>query len=371
MIYVDVSAAVHSRAGLGRYSENLARALIQHTPNDIGLFYNGWGNRGLPGGLQDIHYKKVNLGYKPWRMAVLAGQLAKVSYGRLVPGAKLFHATEHLLMPLGNVPTVLTVHDLIFKLYPEYHKKLNYHYLNQAMPIFCQRASAIIAVSEATRTDIVTHYDVDPDKITVVYEAAADSFRPPGKSEINDVRKRYQLPLHYLIHIGTLEPRKNLIRLLDAFQIVRKEHPELGLVLAGARGWLNDAFFGRVKDEILQEYVKMLGWVPDSDLPAIVAAADLAVQPSLYEGFGLPILEHLACGQIVAASNSGSHPEVGGDAAAYFDPLSVDDMASTINRLLSDKGEREKRRQLSLAQARKFSWQQTAERTSEIYQSLM
>ncbi len=371
MIYVDVSAAVHSRAGLGRYSENLALALIQHTSNDIGFFFNGWGNRGLPASMQDVYHRKVRLGYKPWRMAVLTGQLARVSFERWLPDARLFHATEHLLMPLGKIPTVLTVHDLIFKLFPDYHKKLNYHYLNRAMPIFCQRASKIIAVSEATRTDIVTHYDVDPDKITVVYEAAAASFRPPDGNEIEDVRKKYELPLHYLIHIGTLEPRKNLIRLLDALKIVRKNDPELVLVLAGASGWLNDDFFGRIEDEDLQENVKILGWVPDGDLPAIIAAADLAVQPSLYEGFGLPILEHLACGQIVAASSSGSHPEVGGDAVAYFDPLDVDDMASTINRLLTDTAERENRRQQSLAQASKFSWQQAALRTSEIYQSLL
>jgi glycosyltransferase involved in cell wall biosynthesis len=371
MIFVDVSAAVHGRAGLGRYSERLARALLDAQPERYGIFYNHGRNARLPETLDRAPSSVVRMGYKPWRMAILLAQYGRISFERLVPGARLFHSTEHLLMPLRGVPVVLTVHDLIYKLYPAYHKRLNYWYLNLAMPIFCRRATAIIAVSQATKHDIVAHYGIDPAKIHVVYEAAAPNFRPPSDAQIDVVRRRYDLPERYLIHLSTIEPRKNLYRLLEALQVLRRSFPGLGLTLAGSRGWLYDDLFAFIEAEGLQEAVRPLGWVPDKDLPAVIAGASLAVQPSLYEGFGLPILEHMACGQVVAASNSSSHPEVGGEAAAYFDPVDGDEMVSVIGRLLTNRDEYEHRRQLGLAQASAFSWERAAVETIAVYDRLL
>jgi glycosyltransferase involved in cell wall biosynthesis len=371
MIFVDVSAAVHGRAGLGRYSERLARALLDAQPERYGIFYNHGRNARLPETLDRAPSSVVRMGYKPWRMAILLAQYGRISFERLVPGARLFHSTEHLLMPLRSVPVVLTVHDLIYKLYPAYHKRLNYWYLNLAMPIFCRRATAIIAVSQATKHDIVAHYGIDPAKIHVVYEAAAPNFRPPSDAQIDVVRRRYDLPERYLIHLSTIEPRKNLYRLLEALQVLRRSFPGLGLILAGSKGWLYDDLFAFIEAEGLQEAVRPLGWVPDKDLPAVIAGASLAVQPSLYEGFGLPILEHMACGQVVAASNSSSHPEVGGEAAAYFDPVDGDEMVSVIGRLLTNRDEYEHRRQLGLAQASAFSWERAAVETIAVYDRLL
>jgi glycosyltransferase involved in cell wall biosynthesis len=372
VIYVDISAAVHSKAGLGRYSERLAGALLAREPGRYALFYNR-GRDGLrPDSLPaNATERYVNLGYKPWRMAVLLGHLGRAPFNRLVPGAELFHSTEHLLMPLRGIPTVLTVHDLIFELFPDYHKRLNYWYLNRAMPLYCRRASAIIAVSEATKRDLVQIYGVDPAKVTVVYEAAAAHFAPPTPAGIDHVRRHYDLPARFLLHLGTIEPRKNLPRLLNAFQILRRSFPDLHLLLAGARGWLDDDLFARIESDDLRQVVRPLGWVADEDLPALIGAAALAVQPSLYEGFGLPLLEHMACGQVVAASDSGSHPEVGGDAVAYFDATSVEEMAAVIGRLLADGDEREHRRALGLAQAARFSWERAAAETTAIYNRLL
>ncbi len=372
MIYVDISAAVHSKAGLGRYAESVARALIAAQPGRFGLFYNQGGNGRFPPTLPpSTPRRSVNLGYKPWRTAVLLGQMGRIPFNRLLPDATLLHSTEHLLLPLRGVPTVLTVHDLIYKLFPAYHKKLNYWYLNAAMPLFCRRAEAIIAVSQASKRDIVRHYGVDPAKIHVVYEAAADHFRPPDAAKIAQVRQAYRLPEQFLIHLSTIEPRKNLSRLLDALLALRRDFPALRLVLAGGKGWLFDDFFAKIAALGLQDVVIPLGWVPDDDLPAVLAAADLAVQPSLYEGFGLPILEHMACGQVVAASSSSSHPEVGGEAAAYFDPQNVEEMTAVLHRLLTDKEEYRHRQQLGLAQAAQFSWARAAKETIAIYDQLL
>ena len=371
MIYIDISAAVHSRAGLGRYSQKLARALLSHDPDRYALFYNQGKEGRVPPEFRHTPRRRVPWGYKPWRMAVLLGQIGRVPFNRLVPGADLFHSTEHLLLPLRGVPTVLTVHDLIYKLFPAYHKKLNYWYLNLAMPLYCRRATAIIAVSEASKRDVVAAYGLDPAKIHVVYEAAADHFRPPSAAKLDQVRRDYGLPGRFLLHLSTIEPRKNLNRLLDALKLLRRDFPDLHLLLAGSKGWLYDDFFAQIAADGLGDVVKPLGWVPDEDLPAIIAAASLAVQPSLYEGFGLPILEHMACGQVVAASRSSSHPEVGGEAAAYFDPVNVAEMADVIHRLLTDRGEYEHRRQAGLLQARQFSWRQAAKETSAIYEQLL
>ena len=372
MIYVDISAAVHSRAGLGRYSERLAQALIAQQPERFGVFYNLGNNGRFPPTLPtSTPQRHIQHGYKPWRMAVLLGQMARLSFKRLVPDAALFHSTEHLLMPLRGVPTVLTVHDLIYKLYPEYHKKLNYWYLNLAMPLFCRRADAIIAVSEATKQDIITYYDIDPAKIHVVYEAASSLFKRPSPTQITRARQTYNLPKQFLIHLSTIEPRKNLSRLLEALKLLHGDFPDLQLVLVGSKGWLYDDFFAKIEADGLQDYVQHLGWVEDVDLPAVLAAADLAVQPSLYEGFGLPILEHMACGQVVAASSRSSLPEVGGAAAVYFDPTNIDEMTAVIRHLLTDRTEYAQRQDLGLVQAQKFSWQRAAKETAAVYDQLL
>ena len=372
MIYLDVSAAVHARAGLGRYSERLARAVIQYdTRHEYALFYNQGRDGQMPASLQGLPARHVRYGYKPWRMAVWLAHLGGIGFNRLVPEAQLYHSTEHLLMPLHDVPTVLTMHDLIFSLFPAYHKKLNYYYLNWAVPLFCRRASKIIAVSAATKQDLVAHYNLDPAKIAIVHEAAAENFQAPTAAQVAAVRQRYGLPDDFLIHLSTIEPRKNLSRLLDALQILRRDRPDLQLILAGAKGWLYDDFFARIEREGLGDVVHALGWVPDEDLPAVIRAASLAVQPSLYEGFGLPVLEHMASDQVVACSDRSSLPEIGGDAAAYFDPENVAEMAAVIGRLLGDEAERAERRRLGSLQAARFSWERAARETVAIYNEVL
>jgi glycosyltransferase involved in cell wall biosynthesis len=371
MIYVDISAAVHSRAGLGRYAQSLAEALVDENPDRFTLFYNKGSDGRVPASLLSSPHKSVNLGYKPWRLLLYLANQVHISFEPLIPQAELFHSTEHLLMPVRRIPTVLTVHDLIFKLYPEHHKRLNYWYLNLAMPLFCRRASSIIAISEATKRDIVEHYGIDPAKIHVIYEAAAPHFIAPAADEIARVRQKHSLPKQYLLHLSTVEPRKNLDRLVDALLILRHEFPDLALILVGSKGWLCDDFFKRIESNQLSNIVRALGWVDDEDLPAVIGAASLAVQPSLYEGFGLPILEHMACGQVVAASNTSSHPEVGGDAAVYFDPENIEQMVQVIRDLLNDKEECKRRIGLGIEQAKKFSWQKAASETAAVYDQLI
>jgi glycosyltransferase involved in cell wall biosynthesis len=380
MIYLDVSAAVHRRAGLGRYAESLARALVARASGDsggsrggqtYGLFYNRErGVEPLPG-LDHLPTRTVALGYKPWRMLVWIGQLLRIGFDRLLPGASLFHATEHLLLPLRSAPTVITVHDLIFRHLPEHHKPLNRWYLNLALPLYCRRATHVIAISESTRNDLVAAYRLPPERITVIHEAADPRFRPQPPDRVAAVRGRYGLPGRYLLFVGTIEPRKNLTRLLHAFEPLRKEGLTDALVVVGKRGWLYGDFFAELERSPVREAVILPGFVPDEHLPAVYAGAQALVFPSLYEGFGLPTLEAMACGTPVACSDTASLPEVGGDAALYFDPTSEDAILQTLRRLLSDAELQEELARRGLTRASHFSWDRVAAETEAVYRAVM
>jgi glycosyltransferase involved in cell wall biosynthesis len=371
MIYLDISAAVHRRAGLGQYAESLTRALIAAHPDRYALFYNRErGVEPLPG-LDGLPARTVALGYKPWRMLVWVGQLARVGFDSLLPEAGLFHATEHLLLPLRSVPTVLTIHDLIFRHLPQHHKPLNRWYLNLTVPLYCRRASRIIAISEYTRRDLIAAYGVPPEKITVVYEAAAPRYRLQSPQAVAAVRARYGLPDRYLLFVGTIEPRKNLPRLLAAFETIHAEGLSDGLVIVGRRGWLYGDFFARLERSPVRDAVLLPGYVPDEDLPAVYAGAQALVFPSLYEGFGLPVLEAMACGTPVACSNTSSIPEVGGGAALYFDPTDTQKITASVRRLLREVELRDSLRARGLAWAARFSWDLAAARTEVVYGAVL
>jgi glycosyltransferase involved in cell wall biosynthesis len=371
MIYVDVSSAVHSKAGIGRYAGSLAQALLARQPGRFALFYNRGKDTQPPPGLESVPCRTVRAGYKPWRMAVWLGQLLGVGFNRLVPGAELFHATEHLLPPFHGVPSVLTVHDMIFKLFPEHQKPQNYWYLNAAMPLYCRRADAIITVSESSKRDIVAHYGLDPAKVRVIYEAAAPEFTPASPQAVDAARRRYGLPERFVLHVGTIEPRKNLTRLVEALQHLRDQGLTIPLVVVGGKGWLYDDFFRRLEELPVRDAVHFSGYVPSADLPLVYNAATVTATPSVYEGFGLPVLEAMACGTPVVSSNASSLPEMGGDAARYFDPHDVEAMAETIRVVWTDSDMRAEMRQLGLEQAARFSWKRAAEETLAIYERLL
>jgi glycosyltransferase involved in cell wall biosynthesis len=370
-IYIDISSAVHAKAGIGRYAESLAQALIAREPGRFALFYNRVKGSRPPQSLAMVPARSVRAGYKPWRMAVWVGQLASAGFNRLVPDAELFHATEHLLPPLRGVPTVLTVHDMIFRQFPEHQKRLNYWYLNATMPLYCRRADAILTVSESSKRDIVAHYGLEPAKVTVIYEAAAPEFVPASPAAADAVRRRYGLPARYMLHVGTIEPRKNLTRLVEALDRLHDEGLTIPLVVVGGKGWLYDDFFQRLEALEIRDSVYFPGYVPAADLPLLYSAASLAAMPSVYEGFGLPVLEAMACGTPVVCSQTSSLPELGGTAARYFDPYDVEAMADVIRAVWTDDNMRAEMSRQGLSEAVKFSWSRAAEETYQVYEAIL
>lgn len=369
-ITLDVSPAVNGKAGLGRYAATLAAALAAQHPGEVHLFANVTGAGRWPEALDGLPRTSVRVGYKPWRMAVLAGQATRAGWDRMLPRPAVFHATEHLLLPLRGTRSVLTVHDLIYRLFPAHHKKLNYAYLNLAMPLFVRRADAIITVSEATRRDLMRLYGTPADKITVVYEAAAPHFCPQPPERVAAVCTRYGLPDRYLLTVGTIEPRKNLARLVEALSILRRDDPALRLVVVGAKGWLVEGFFQAIEQHGQQEAVILPGFVPDDDLPALVAGATVSVLASLYEGFGLPVLEAMATGAPVACSSTSSVGEIAGDAALTFDPESTERITEALRALLADADLRQALRERGFTRAAEFSWERAARETWGVYERL-
>lgn len=369
-VSIDVSPAVNGKAGLGRYAASLTAALVAQHPTEVHLFANVTPGGRWPAALAALPRTSVRAGYKFWRLAVLMGHLSGMAWDRLLPHPAVFHATEHLLIPLRSARTVLTVHDLIYRLFPQHHKRLNYWYLNLAMLLYVRRADHIIAVSEATKRDLMRLYGTPEHKVTVIYEAPAPCFASPSPAQVAEVRSRYGLPERYLLTVGTIEPRKNLARLVEALAALRRDDPALRLVIVGARGWLTGGFERAIERFGQQEAVICLGYVPDDDLPALYGGATVSVLASLYEGFGLPVLEAMACGAPVACSATSSVGEIAGHAALTFDPADGEAIVAALRRLLADADLREALRQRGLARAAEFSWQRAARETWEVYEQV-
>ena len=371
-ICIDASPAVHHRAGLGRYAQELTSALLAaDTDNEYVAFYHSPEDAQIDPPLDRIPHLTSRLDTKPWRFAALLGQFLHISQDRMFPGIDLFHATDHLLPRLTQVKTVFTLHDLIFRLYPEMHKPLNRWFLTLVMPRFLRAADAVIAVSEHTKRDAVRFYGLDEAKIHVIYEGVNPRFRPAPPEATAGVRHAYTLPENFILSLGTIEPRKNLTLLLEAYRILRDRGSDLRLVIVGKKGWLYEGFFRRLRELGLEDKITFTGFVPDADLPAIYSAADLFVFPSLYEGFGLPVLEAMACGAPVVTSNSSSLPEVAGDAALLVDPTSVGDLAEAMNALMQNEDLQRTLKTKGPRQAAKFSWNKAARETLAVYRSVL
>jgi glycosyltransferase involved in cell wall biosynthesis len=267
---------------------------------------------------------------------------------------------------------VVTVHDLGYLYYPEAHRLLDRLYLNLSTRYNARAATHLIADSSATKHDLIEHYNVEPDKITVIYPGYdRATFQPvKNKEAIEAVKARYNIAGDYIIFVGTLQPRKNLPRLIQGFSNLQSPTSNLQLVITGKKGWLYEEIFHRVEELGLEGRTVFTDYVPEGDLPALLSGARLFVFPSLYEGFGLPVLEAMACGIPVVCSNTSSLPEVTGDAAVLVDPLGMEDLATAMECILWDEKLRAGLIERGFEQARKFSWEKCARETLEVLESV-
>lgn len=266
---------------------------------------------------------------------------------------------------------VVTVHDLIALLYGKDIPFFSRMYFAHWMPFSYRKADRIIAISEHTKNDLIKYLKIPPRKIRVIFEAADESFkviRDSGK--IEKIKAKYKTGNNYFLHIGTLNPRKNLEFLINVFFKISLVFPQFNLVITGKRGWYYEGLFRLVQDLHLENKVIFTGYIDDKDKPYLYNGAKLFLFPSLYEGFGLPPLEAMACGTPVISSNSSSLPEVVGEGGVLLPPDNQPEWVKSIKQLITNKKLFEKYRQLGLKQAKKFSWEKCARETLKVYEEL-
>jgi glycosyltransferase involved in cell wall biosynthesis len=358
-IGVDASRlAVAARTGTEHYSWEIIRALGQIDRRNRYTLYCNRSPAALPPLPPSFALRPMPLRYG-WTHA-------RLSLEMIAAAPDVLFVPSHAL-PLVTAPrSVVTIHDLGFLHHPEAHTRAQRLYHRVFTRLSARRATHIIAISEATRRDLQHFYAIDDSRISVIYHGVDSRFRPIDSREaIGAAMSRYGIRAPYLLFVSTVQPRKNVARLIEAFAQARESAaaPEVSLVLAGKRGWLTEQIERRAHELGIERYVTFIGYVADDDLPVLLNGALAYVVPSLYEGFGMTVLEAQACGTPVLASNVSSLPEVVGDAGLLVDPYSVASIAEGIARLLSDSRLRVSLRAKGIEHAARWTWERTARET--------
>jgi glycosyltransferase involved in cell wall biosynthesis len=283
-------------------------------------------------------------------------------------GIDLLHSLAFVQPLVLPCPGVVTIYDLSFFLFPQGLQPWRRLYLRQGTAYSARRARRVVVISASTKRDVVRLLGVPEERIDVVPCGVDADFRPVDSPDLLDaLRRKRQLPPRMILFVGTMEPRKNLTTLLNSYAILKRQISPPPLVVAGAKGWRHEEVLSLAKDLSLLGDLLLPGYVPREELPLWYSAADLLVYPSLYEGFGLPPLEAMACGTAVVASNTSSLPEVVGEAGLLVEPTDAEQMAQAMRRVLTDASLREALRVKGLERARAFTWQRTAQDTVTVY----
>ena len=364
---LDARTATPHFPGIGRYVSNLAEAMVPQLGGDERLTVLE--RPGYPVELPD---------HPATQSVVVNASPFSLRQQRVVPrvlrevGGDLYHSPYYLMPYRLGIPSILTVHDLIPLLFPEY-SSWRARWLFRRMTAMALRASTrTIAVSHATRQDVLTYFAAPPDQITAIPEAADPHFFLQPESAVHNLRQRYDLWDPFVLYVGSNKPHKNLVRLVEAWAEVTPSFPHITLVIAGS--WISTYPEARTRAEQLDlsnRAVRWLGPLSEKDLPALYGAATLFVFPSLYEGFGLPVIEAMACGAPVACSRVSSLPEVVGDSALLFDPEHASSIAEAIAQALGDDALRADLRERGLHRVSEFSWERTARETLELYRQVL
>ncbi len=365
-IGIDYTAAVNQGAGIGRYARQMTRALLElDRENEYVLFVptaSPEASRASESAI--VGQANVSLARLPVSERALVALWHRLRVpvpvelfsGRL----DVFHSPDFALAPVLRARTLVTVHDLSFRRVPECFKSALLSYLNRVVPRSVARADIVLADSESTRNDAIELLRLAPERVFVVYAGVDSRFRRvTDQGLLEDVRSRYSLPGRFVLSVGTLQPRKNYVRLIEAFSRLSGVE-DVSLVISGARGWLYEEIYRRVEELGLSSRVLFPGYVAEADLPALYSLSEVFAFPSLYEGFGLPPLEAMACGTPVVVSRASSLPEVVGNAGCLVDPLSVEEIAGTLQALLDSPARRADLAEQGVAQAARFTWSEAA-----------
>lgn len=370
-IGIDYTAAINQSAGIGRFVRNIVRSLAKiDRHNEYVLVYAAPN----PGRTADV---PVATNVTPRQLRFQERVLNTVWHRLHLPvpidlatgPVDIFHAPDFVLPPVRHGVTMITVHDLAFLIHPECaHPHLRV-FLERAVPASVQRADYVIADSENTRNDVVCLVDASPERVFVVPGGVDPVFGPAPEEQVAEARRTYRLDRPYVFAVGLIEPRKNFPRLIEAYARfrVRTGLPHQ-LVIAGGSGWLSEQTFRQAEACGFPGDVRFTGYVPDADLAALYTGAEVFAYPSLYEGFGLPVLEAMACGVAVVCSNSSSFPEFATDAAILVPPTDPDAIADALETACCDTQVRQDLARRGLERAESYSWDRAAQKLLEIYE---
>ncbi len=368
-VLMDIQSAVTQRAGVGRYTRELLEHLpvAMHPGNSLAGFYFDFKGNAQAAAPADVELKRC--GWCPGRIAEQVWKRVNwPPYDWLSGKADIFHFPNFTARPVTAGHTVITVHDISFVRFPQFTEARNLSYLAARLPDSLKRAEAVITDSQFSADEIVDAMGVAEEKVFPIHLGISSRFAAPPEDALADFRKRHGLQHPYLLSVGTLEPRKNIPFLVNCFEQLHDFDGEL--VLAGTRGWLYDPILDRIKHSPCHNRIRLLEGLPDTDMPALYAAAELFVCASFYEGFGFPPLEAMACGTPVVSSCGGSLKETAGNAALLLDNFEVEAWVAEISRLLHDSTRRAELSTRGIEHAAGYRWEKTAQQTWQVYQRL-
>lgn len=396
-VFIDSRALTKDiGSGVGWYTKQLIESLIKYTNLEAWAWYNAFGETSLREILPTFNLPEQPIKITHWPNRLLnmvwnffpSPLSSLLTLDSIIGKADIFHAPSPFLglPPAKKIKRVVTIHDLTFLTHPETHSEYDL-VMSKTIKKTVEQADAIIAVSQNTKTDLMEILKVPEDKIFVVYEASREIFRRQKTEDgrrISENRRRqterngsgnWSIKKPYFLYVGNIEPRKNLIRLVKAYEQFLSPTPPISpiplLVLAGGRAWKSDEIIKTVENSPIREKIILTGYVDDNELLLLYNNALALFYVPLYEGFGLPVLEAFACGCPVITSNTSSLPEVGGKAAEYVDPKNVNEIAQKMVEVASWSQEvRGKKQEVGLSWAKNFSWEKAAQETKKAYQSL-
>lgn len=371
-IGIDGIPLATPKSGIGHYTFELARSIARLRPTDrcelvapVPIDLNAEHDQSeLPANLSAVHLSLNPLRRRWWTI----GLPLYVRRNRLA----LFHGTNYNVPLWSPCPTVVTIHDLSLVLHSNTHLENLVQRARRRLPVMTRIATHIITDSESVKREICEHLNVRPEKITSVALAPREVFQPVAEHAARDTLHRLGVNDEFILFVGTVEPRKNLVTLVRAFEeVLRNTELEPQLVIAGQRGWMNDELFALIEKAEFSKHILFTGYLTDDDLRALYSSCRVAVYPSLYEGFGLPPLEAMACGAPVITSRIPVIMETSTQAARLVNPIDVQELAAALVELLTDAPAREHLSRVGLKRAAEYTWARTAEKTLEVYQEAM
>lgn len=374
-LYINATPLLLPRTGIRQYTLSLLTHLEKLEEIEPHYFYlTHWSDRLINaesgiGGSRLWKLKNFIRDRLPYSLEIQHRTRGALFRGGLKDGGDAVYHEPNFLPFETGLPTVITVHDLSVLRYPETHPAARVRFMASRLRDAARFAACVIADSEFVRHELIAEYSLPQEKVVAIHLAAGEEFAPQPADRVDVVLARYGLrPRGYLLAVGTLEPRKNLVTAVRAFSgLPASIRRNFTLVLAGLRGWHNEELDNLLNPLLGRGEAKVLGFVPEQDLPALYSGAIVFVYPSLYEGFGLPPLEAMACGTPVITSNRASLPEVVGDAGIQVEAMDIAGLGDSMRHLIEDSEERTRRSTLGLARSKQFSWVRTAADTASVY----